>query len=198
MSSQKNDWRVEIIKKEEKYAFGNLFRIIHARLRHRSFNGKMSRELTRVNFERGESVAVLLYVEKQDAVALVRQFRYPVYASLSEAELEEAGAKRAWVWEIVAGGVEGGSTAEETARKELLEESGYEARHLKHMVTIYPSPGGTSERIALFLARVDFDQVRVIPFAKAMEMVERGEIQDAKTIIALQYLALRKRSSNIN
>jgi 8-oxo-dGTP pyrophosphatase MutT (NUDIX family) len=73
---------------------------------------------------------------------------------------------------------------------------------------IYPSPGGTSERIHLFLGRVNHRQraargggvaaegedvqIVVLPFHQAMDMVERGDIRDAKTIVALQHLALLK------
>jgi ADP-ribose pyrophosphatase len=200
---------VKILDEVEDYRFGELFRIIRARLQFRRFDGSLSEPVTRINFERGESVGVLLYDPQDDAVVLVRQFRYPVYASLSPEERAGEGARRAWLLEIVAGVMEPGLTLEQVAREELLEEAGYRVRgELQPIATIYPSPGGTSERMHLFLVEVDHRQragegggvategediqIVVLPFREAMDMVARGEICDAKTVIALQHLALVK------
>ena len=200
---------VKILDQVEDYSFGELFRVIRATLLYRRFDGQMSHPVTRINFERGDAVGVLLYDPQDDAVILVRQFRYPVYASLDPDEREGDGAKRAWLLEIVAGVVDEGRTVKEVANKELLEEAGYEVKgKLQPITTFYPSPGGTSERVHLFLGEVEHDQrigkgggvvaegedtqVVVLPFREAVEMVARGEICDAKTIIMLQHLALLK------
>lgn len=207
-SDDAGSW-VKILDQVEDYSFGKLFRIIRTRLQYRRFDGRMSDPVTRINFERGDSVGVLLYDPQDDAVVLVRQFRYPVYASLDPDERGGDGARQAWLLEIVAGVVDEGRTVKEVANKELLEEAGYEVRgDLQPIATIYPSPGGTSERMHLFLGEVDHrqrigkgggvvaegedTQVVVLPFGKAMNMVADGEIRDAKTIIALQHLALSK------
>jgi ADP-ribose pyrophosphatase len=200
---------VEILEETEDYRLGKLFRIIRARLKHRLFNGRMSEPISRINFERGNSVGVLLHDPENDTVILVRQFRYPVYAGLDPAEREGDQARSAWILETVAGMQDPGSTAREVANKELLEEAGYRVQGgLQPIASIYPSPGGSSERIALFLGEVHHSQrvgdgggveaegedieVVAIPFAEAMAMIGRGEIRDAKAIIALQHLALRK------
>ena len=200
---------VKILDQVEDYQFGDQFRIIRATLQYRRFDGQMSDPVTRINFERGDAVGVLLYDPQDDAVILVRQFRYPVYAGLAPNEREGDGAKQAWLLEIVAGVVDEGRTVKEVANKELLEEAGYEVKgDLQPITTIYPSPGGTSERVHLFLGEVDHrrrtgkgggvvaegedTQVVVLPFGKAMNMVADGGIRDAKTIIALQHLALLK------
>ena len=202
---------VKILDQVEDYSFGKLFRIIRATLQYRRFDGRMSDPVTRINFERGDSVGVLLYNPHNDAVILVRQFRYPVYAGLDPDEREGNGAKRAWLLEIVAGVVDEGRTIKEVANKELLEEAGYEVEDdLQYITTFYPSPGGTSERVHLFLGEVDHrqrisegggvvaegedTQVVVLPFREAMDMVASGEIRDAKAIIALQHLALKTRN----
>ncbi len=207
-STPSGPW-VQVLDEVEDYRFGDLFRITRARLRVRRFDGSLSDLVTRINFERGESVAVLLYDPQDDAVVLVRQFRYPVYAGLPPEERAGEGARRAWLLEIVAGVVQPGRALEAVAREELLEEAGYRVRgELQPIATIYPSPGGTSERMHLFLAEVDHQQrtgegggvaaegedieIVVLPFREAMEMVARGEICDAKTVIALQHLALVK------
>ena len=169
----------------------------------------MSDPVTRINFERGDSVGMLLYDPQDDAVVLVRQFRYPVYASLDPAEHSDDDAKQAWILEIVGGVQDAGRTVKDVAHKELLEEAGYRVKgDLQPITKIYPSPGGTSECIHLFLGEVDHrqraskgdgvaaegedTQIVVLPFHEAMDMVTRGEIRDAKTIAALQHLALLK------
>lgn len=200
---------VEVRAQSTEYAFKSLFSIRRALLRHRRYDGTMSREMTRVYFERGDSVGVVLYDPDADAVVLVRQFRYPAYAALSEKERQGEGAARAWLWEVVAGVQDAGLSPEEVARKELLEEAGYTLRgELRHLTTFYLSPGGTSERLHLFLAEVTAGdrtaagggavgegediEVQIIPLDQALAMVASGEIDNATAIIALQHLALRR------
>ena len=210
-AADSNRW-VEILDQVEEYNLGNLFRIIKARLKHRRLDGRMSAPLTRINFERGNSVGVLLYDSKNEAVILVRQFRYPVYAGLPPHQQKGEGVRHAWILETVAGISEEGETAQDVAIRELLEEAGYRVKSMQPITTMYPSPGGSSERVTLFLGEVDHTQrpgkggglqaegedieVVVIPFTKAMSMIKSGEISDAKAIIALQYLALQKLNAN--
>lgn len=203
--------KVIVEEETEEYSFGKLFRVVKAVLRHSKFGGGMSDPVVRLNFERGESVGILLYDPKQDAVVLVRQFRYPVFAGLGAQE-KRSMPEKAWLLEIVAGVKEPGRDVAEVANQELLEEAGYEVKgELRKIATIYPSPGGTSERITLFLAIADSwnpagkgggivaegedTQAVVLPFDQALAMVDRGEIQDAKTLVALQHLARLDRAS---
>jgi len=142
---------VKILELVEDYAFGKLFRVVRATLQYRRFDGRMSDPVTRINFERGDSVGVLLYDPQDDAVVLVRQFRYPVYASLDPAERAGDSTEQAWLLEMVAGVKDVDRTVRDVAHKELLEEAGYMVKgDLQPITTIYPSPGGTSERIHLF------------------------------------------------
>jgi ADP-ribose pyrophosphatase len=204
--------RVKILESSVDYAFRDRFRVVRARLQYRRFDGSMSEPITRISFERGDSVGVLLYDTREDAVILIRQFRYPVYARLDSGRGADDGAKGAWLLEVVAGIQEEGETVRDIAHRELLEEAGYTTEgDLEHIATFYASPGGTSERIHLYLGHVDGrsrsgagggliaegedTQVVVLPFAEAMAQVARGEIQDAKTIVALQHVALQKASA---
>ena len=200
---------VKILDLVEDYSFGSIFRVIRTTLRHRRFDGHMSEEITRINIDRGDSVGVLLYDPDEDVVLLTRQFRYPVYASIDPDIVKEGGAKQAWLLEVVAGIIDPGHSAVEIASKELMEEAGYVVQGgLRPIATIYPSPGWTSERIYLFLGLVDHKdrltaggglpsegediQVESLSFQESMMMIARGEVSDAKTIIALQHLASLK------
>ena len=201
--------QVKILDLVEDYSFGNMFRVNRATLRYRRFDGHMSEEITRINFERGASAGVLLYDPNEDVVLLTRQFRYPVYASIDPEKVKEGEAKQAWLLEVMAGIIDPGLSAVEIASKELLEEAGYVVQgSYRPITTIYPSPGGSSERIHLFLGLVGHKdrlstggglpsegediQVESLSFQESMMMIARGEISDAKTIIALQHLALLK------
>ncbi len=203
---------VKILESSVDYTYRDLFRVIRTRLQYRRFDGRMSKPVTRISFERGDSVGILLYDPQGDAVVLVRQFRYPVYARLDPGAGAGGGAQQAWLLEVIAGILDEGETVKEVAHRELLEEAGCTIQGEPEPIgTFYVSPGGTSERIHLFLGHVDRrqhsgtgggvaaegedTQVVVLPLAEAMDKVARGEIQDAKTILALQHLALRKVSA---
>ena len=183
---------------EFKLASGRvLFRVEEAKLSHEQFDGTMGPEVTRVNFERGDAVGVLLYAEETGEVILVEQFRYPVYAR---------DPRKGWMLEIVAGIKEDEGRA--VARREILEETGLEPTSpLEHLIGFYVSPGGTSERVEIYLAPVqkvgslkenagisaENEDIRThaIPLAEALQMVEDGRIEDGKTILALLMLKQR-------
>jgi ADP-ribose pyrophosphatase len=211
MDPLEDNARVKILDLVEDYSFGKLFRVIKATIQYRRFDGHMSKEITRVSFQRGDSVAVLLYDPTEDVVILVRQFRYPIYESIDTETIKKEGANKAWSLEVVAGTIEPGHSAAESASMEALEEAGYAVQGgLRPITAIHSSPGWTSERIYLFLGLVDHTdrlhaggglpsegediQVESLSFQESMMMIERGEISDAKTIIALQHLALLKSS----
>ena len=174
-----------------------LFRVEEATLSYEQFDGRMGPEVTRVNFVRGDAVGVLPYAEETGEVILVEQFRYPVYAR---------NRQKGWMLEIVAGIKDRENRA--VARKEVLEEAGLRvANPFEHLATFHVSPGGTSERVKLYLARVqkiediperagiadESEDIRthVLPLAEALRMVEDGRIEDAKTMLALLMLKRR-------
>jgi len=185
----------EILDKEIVYT--GFFRMEKYRLRHTLFAGGWSGEINRELFVRGSAVAVLLYDPHTDKVVLIEQFR--------------AGAivqpDRAWLVEIVAGGIEEGETAVEVAYRESMEEAGCEIQELIVINEFYTTPGGCSERITLFCGKIDSSQVggihgldhededilvRAVDFKDAYLMLENNEIESAIPIIALQWLALNK------
>jgi len=186
--------------KEHHREYDGVFQLDRAVVRYEKFDGHLSDEVTRLVFERGDSVAVLLYDPDRDSVILVKQFRYPVYVRDKD---------NGWLLEIVAGIVDRNRMPEEVARAELMEEAGYSVGDLEHIGTFYPSPGACSERIHLYLVHVSAAnrmgpgggrlgesediEVHEISLDEALRLVRQGTIRDATTIIGLQHLALRSK-----
>jgi len=125
--------------------------------------------------------AVILAMPDDRTVLLERQFRYPL---------------RRHVIELPAGKIDPGEAPLETARRELLEETGYEAGQWRHLTTLYPVVGYSDERIELYLARQlsfrgvrreegEFLEVFALPLATALDWVRDGRIMEAKTMLGL-------------
>ena len=119
------------------------------------------------------------------SVLLIRQYRYA------------AGGR---IWEIPAGVLEPGEDAAACARRELLEETGAAAGRIDHLTTVFTTPGFTDEQIHLFLATEitlgetrheadEFIHVEARPMSEILEMIRDGEIIDAKSIVALLFVA---------
>ena len=118
-------------------------------------------------------------------VALVRQFRYAYQEELLE---------------IPAGKLEKGEDPMLAAKRELEEETGLVASELKPLFTLYPTPGYTNEKIYIYeavgvragrqhLDEGEFLNVEYLPVGDVLAMIERGELHDAKTIVAvLEYV----------
>jgi ADP-ribose pyrophosphatase len=180
---------VKVIIKDLKREYDGVFKVDKAILQHEKFDGSMSGEIDRLNFNRGDTVAIILYKRSDKSVVLIRQFRYPAYVDNGPG----------WLIECVAGIKDNGEIP--VAKKEVLEETGYKIDKLKYLTRFYPSPGGCSERISIYLAYVEAEseikkeeyfgtgnediQVIEIPLARAFEMIKSGEICDGKTIIGL-------------
>jgi ADP-ribose pyrophosphatase len=137
--------------------------------------------------EHREAVAIVAQ-PRAGSVILVGQYRYPLERVL---------------WEVPAGSMDDGETVEAAAARELREETGYRAARLQHLWSAYSAPGFCNELLHFVLAEdltpgetepdVDEDiEVRTFDVEEAWAMVERNELPDAKTQIALA--ALRGRS----
>lgn len=187
----------KIISKERLY--NGFFKIDRFNIQHELFAGGKSPVFTRELFERGEAAAVLLYDQVNDLVVLTEQYR--IGAAFDTAQTTP------WLLEVVAGIIEEGELPEDVARRESQEEAGCSITKLTHISSYWSSPGGTSEKIHLYCALIDSSGlgglhglaeenedilVRLIPFSDAYLAIESGEINNAATIIALQWLKLHK------
>ncbi len=183
---------VELIEKQ--VAFRGYFQIDRLRLRFPLYEGGMSREVEREVLERGQVAAVLLVDPDRDCVVLIEQFRPGPYAA----------GEPPWLIEAVAGVIEGGESAEELARREAREEANCEITDLFPIMRFFTSPGASTESVALFCGRVDSSdaggvhglaeegediRVLVVSVDEALSLLREGRIVNAKTIIALQWLA---------
>ncbi len=131
--------------------------------------------------ECNECVGVLPFVDN-DHVVMVRQFRY-VYGEDQR-------------WEMPTGGVKVGETHEEAARRELREEAGYDANELLHVSTYFTSKSIMREIGHLYVGRslvkveaipdeTEFFEIAVMPFDDVLNLVNRSEIRDSMTVIAV-------------
>jgi nudix-type nucleoside diphosphatase (YffH/AdpP family) len=188
--------RIEIIEETEVFKQA-IFRVVAATLKFELYDGTMSDKLVRLNLDRGDSVAALIHDVQNDVLLMTEQFRYPTH---------EKGP--GWLTEIVAGMVDTDEAPADSMRREIWEEVGYRVSSLQHIGTFYLSPGGSSERIHLYYSAVDQADrgssgggelsegedvlVMKMPVDQALEELDRGRIMDAKTMIALQWLALNR------
>ncbi|MEA2989737.1 MAG: ADP-ribose pyrophosphatase [Alphaproteobacteria bacterium] len=183
--------KVEVISR--KRVFDDFFKIDEALLRYERYDGTMSPVVRRLCFERGDSAAALLVNVQRRCVHLTEQFKYPA--------LEKAGG---WLPDLVAGMIEAGETPEAAIRREIAEEAGFEAATLEPIASVFVSPGGSSERIFLFCARVtdaarksagggvagEAEDIKVLewPIDAYLAKVAAGDLPDAKLLIAGYWL----------
>ncbi len=196
-SDKFGDDDVEIISRS--LAHDGFLKVEHLRLRHRLFSGGWSEIFLRELQLRNPAVGVLLFDPVRDILLLVRQFRVGMYG-------EEANS---WPLEIVAGMVASGEDLEDVARRESKEESNCVPTELIKICEYYNSPGATNEKITVFCGRFDSAEaggvyglddehedieVQLVSYTDAMKMLERGEINNAMTLVALQWLQLNRES----
>ncbi len=117
-------------------------------------------------------------------VLLIRQFRHAADGVL---------------WEVPAGTLDAGEGPERCARRELREEAGVEANALRHLTTVFTTPGFTDERIHLYAAtglrrvgaspeRDEFLEVHEVRWSAVGRLIGGGEVRDAKSLVALMYV----------
>ncbi len=168
--------------------------MIKYRFRHKLFAGGWSNVIEREMFERGHAAAMLPYDPIRDEVVLIEQIRVGA--------LEH---QHPWQLEIVAGMIDRDESADDVVRREAQEEAGLEVGQLVSVVSYYPSAGGCSEKLDVFIGEVDASKahgihgldyededirVHVMTREQAYDLVKRGKIENGASIIALQWLEL--------
>ncbi|WP_318429185.1 ADP-ribose diphosphatase [Photobacterium leiognathi] len=185
---------VDILAKETVYQ--GFFKMVKYRFRHKLFAGGWSGEISREMFERGHAAALLPYDPITDEVVLIEQFRVGAMA----------GGCEPWQLEIVAGMIDHqDESAEDVVKREAVEEAGLTVAELEQVTRYLSSSGGCSEMLDIFVGIVDSTQaggihglaeesedirVHVVSREQAYEWVESGKIENAASIIALQWLQL--------
>jgi ADP-ribose pyrophosphatase len=189
------DKKFKILNKQ--HCYSGFFQLDKYTLQHDLYQGGETKPLVRELFERGHAVAVLLYDPVLDEVVLTEQFRIGALSN----------ATGAWLLEIVAGMIEPNEQELEVAHREVMEESGCIIEKLKHIGQYYVSPGGTTETISLYCAKVDAttatgfhgleaegEDIKVVRFSfqQVIELVKNGTINNYSTVLSIQWLQLNK------
>lgn len=135
------------------------------------------------------SFVAIVPISKDGKVVMVKSYRYP---------LDE------YLLEIPSGDMKENENPEETARRELEEETGYKAGTLERLIWYYPNVDRSKQKVYIFLAtdlkkgKINRDtteeqEIAILSAEEALEKVERGEIKDPSSIIGLMYLLLSRR-----
>lgn len=148
-------------------------------------------------YDRGNGAAILLYNKRKNTVVLTRQFRMPTFVN---------GNENGMMIEVCAGLLDG-DNPEDCIKKEVEEETGYQIDNVHKVLESYMSPGSVTEILYLFIgayedkmkvgqgggADEETENIEVLeyPFDMALQLIEKGEIKDAKTIMLLQYAKLK-------
>ncbi|PHM48605.1 ADP-ribose diphosphatase [Xenorhabdus miraniensis] len=184
---------VEVIS--QKTLYRGFFTMTEYQFRHRLFRGGWSETVKREVFERGHAGVLLPYDPVRDEVVLIEQIRIPAVET----------SDTPWLLEVIAGMIEEGEEAEQVVRREAVEEAGIDVKRCQPALSYLSSPGGTTERMHIFVGEVDastasgvhglegeHEDIRVLVASReqAYQWVEEGIIDNAASVIAIQWLAL--------
>ena len=196
MKEEGHDDRVRVEKVE--VLSDNHYVLSKATFAYRRADGSWETQV-RESYDRGNGATILLYDLARQTVVLTRQFRYPAMANPD-------GGSDGWLLEAPAGLLDDAAPAERIAL-EAEEETGFRPREIREVFSAFMSPGSVTERLHFFVAAYTADdrvsagggvagsgediEVLEPTIDAALAMVETGEIADAKTILLLQFAAMR-------
>lgn len=189
-------------------SYQGFFQIRSLTLRHRLFAGAMSEAIKRELFVRHDAVGVLLFDPQLESICLVEQFRIGVYGrqlrcAQPESTEPSAASRSPWLLELVAGLIDKDETPARVVEREAVEEAGVVVQALEPIAEYYSSPGGSSEFLYLFCGKADLSEVggihglaeesediraHVISCQQAWQLLDQNRINNAHTLIALQWL----------
>ena len=192
---QFNSDDVELKPLEQLYK--GFFKVNKYTLRHKMFAGGWSDWITREVFERGHAVAMLPYDPVTQEFVMIEQFRIGALAT----------SDKPWLLEIVAGMIDKEESETEVCRREAEEEAGLHVKSIIKLMDYLPSPGGTTERLHLYLGIVDASNaggihgldyenedilVHRVPEEKVRQLLRAGEFDNSATIVSLQCFFMHK------
>ena len=189
--------RVEI--RSQKALLEDSFNVNEIIVSHQRYDGRMSPDERRLVFERGDAVAALLFNVDRRSVVLVEQFKVP---SLIGRRRDDPTTTDGWITEVMAGMINENETPEDAVIRETLEETGYRIKNPLLICKFFSSPGGTSERIFLYFAKVSESErpskgggvadedIKVVQIGVTdlFERIARGLIDDPKLVIGACWL----------
>ncbi|WP_158965835.1 ADP-ribose diphosphatase [Paraglaciecola sp. L3A3] len=188
---------IKILQKEPLYS--GFFNMVKYAFKHKLYKGGWSEVIEREVFERGHAIAVLLYDPNLEEFVLIEQVRIGAVPT----------SESPWLIEVVAGIIDEGETAENVCRRESIEEAGVEVKQLTKALSYLSSPGGTTERLHIFVGEVDATQaqgvhgldyegedilVHRVPEQQGLNWINEGKVDNAATLIALQWFAMNKQT----
>ena len=181
---------------EEKILSSNWYVLKKITFDYRNKSGEWQTQ-AREAYDRGNGAVILLYNADNQTVVLTEQFRMPTYIN---------GNETGMLIEACAGLLDK-DNPEACIRRETEEETGYRIGEVQKVFEAYMSPGSVTEILYFFVAEysksmkinegggAEHEQENIevleIPFKRALEMIETGEIKDGKTIMLLQYAQIK-------
>lgn len=187
---------VEIVERE--HCFQGFYRLDRLKIRHKLFSGQNSAIITRELFVRPDAVCMLPYDPINDNVIFIEQVRVGAIEK----------STNPWMLELVAGLIDKkGEAPADVACREAQEEANLDITEILPISQYYPSVGGSDEYIYLYLGRCDSTKAggvhglasegedirtHVWTFEQAIHNLKQGLIQNAASIIALQWLMLNR------
>jgi nudix-type nucleoside diphosphatase (YffH/AdpP family) len=192
--TSETDPRVKVL--EEKLLSDNWYVLKTTTFDYLRRDGSWQRQ-SRETYDRGNGAVLLLFNASHNAVVLTRQFRFPTFVN---------GNTDGMMVEACAGLLDG-DDPETCIRREAAEETGYQIRNPRKLFEAYMSPGSVTEKLHFFAAEYkavdrvthggghahEGEDIEVLELTlpDALAQIATGEIQDAKTIMLLQYAALQ-------
>jgi ADP-ribose pyrophosphatase len=185
------DYKIE----QKQVMYSGYCPVVKYTIRYQLFSGGWSESVERDCVMRPPAVAVVLYDPITDEVVLIEQIRIAMMET----------KQSPWLLEIVAGVIEAGESAEDCAKREILEEAGCSVEELIPIYPYWVSPGISNEQITVFCGIVkalptesslgvsedgEDIKVHVVSRQKALEWINEGRITSGPAIIGLQWLAL--------
>ena len=179
----------------------DFFDVVQEQLTFQTFAGQRSEAIDRISLIGGDAVTVLPYDPTTDKVLIIRQFRHGAFSR---------GDLNPWCLEPVAGRIDPFETAEDAARRELLEEAGISAGKLHKISSYYPTPAAVSEHLTSFVATADLSDAdgrigglasehedimsHVIAFDELLDLIQSGAANTGPLIMSALWLQIHRQT----